>query len=484
MGLYISQLERAEKRYENNTAQRKRRREGLRKGDWRSVDSADRIRTRAASLGLDDLVEQATPGRGRGLSGKKAVILEAIISESQLRGISVLYKLAAASRAVARLEIRMPVGGIIHHGTGFLISPSLLMTNNHVLWDPQLALASLAQFDYYQHDDLSVHSVAVFHMDPARFFVTSTPLDFTLVALSEQNPEGRDTSEFGHLRLIAASGKAIVGERVNIIQHPAGRPKEVSFRENLIVDRVDDFLQYETDTQKGSSGAPVLDDKNCELAALHHAGVPVKNKNGKILLRDGRIWDESKKDEDKIAYRANEGTRISSIVEHVKGLSLGESKSALFAKAFEPPPPPERVLASLGNLGSESPLFNERLNVLSAPSARSYGNSPEPGPVMEADGSVSWMLRVNVGFSSQPPIGLPITAVQPESTVSVGELPSTNTHLSPQTGSGDVRAMAFSPSATKSLAESDHTASDKKENEDVIPSTEENDVDSNDPKGD
>ena len=65
MGLYISQIESAEKRYENNAAQRKRRKEGLRKGDWRRVDSNDRIRTRAASLGLDDLVERVSAGGAR-----------------------------------------------------------------------------------------------------------------------------------------------------------------------------------------------------------------------------------------------------------------------------------------------------------------------------------------------------------------------------------------------------------------------------------
>ena len=38
--------------------------------------------------------------------------------------------------------------------------------------------------------------------------------------------------------------------------------------------------------EPGSSGSPVLN-MQWELAALHHSGVPSKNEQGQILLRDG-----------------------------------------------------------------------------------------------------------------------------------------------------------------------------------------------------
>lgn len=419
MNLYLSQIEDAEKRYIHNEPQRKRRKEGLKNGDWSRIDSADRIRMRAASIGMSDLVERAVTGGSRARSDK-AVVLEAIINDSQLSAISVLYKLAAASRAVARLEIKTPFGGIVHHGSGFLISPRLLMTNHHVLPNAQLAIASLAQFDYYQKTDLSVTAPVIFELDSERFFLSDEHLDYTIVGIREHGSGGLSTVGFGYIRLIAASGKAIVGERVNIIQHPAGRPKEVSFRENLIVDRVGDFLQYKTDTQKGASGSPVLDDKNCELAALHHAGVPVRNDQGEIMLRDGRIWDGSKADEDKLAYRANEGTRISSIVAHVRTQPLDDEHAAIFEEAFQPPPAPEKVLAGMVPGAGFADAFSERTNApvspLSDGSAKAFSGSPR----LEADGTVSWMLRVNVGLALQSPADKSLLSALGGGTVSFG----------------------------------------------------------------
>jgi V8-like Glu-specific endopeptidase len=58
---------------------------------------------------------------------------------------------------------------------------------------------------------------------------------------------------------------------VNIIQHPAGRPKEISFQNNFVEYVGGNVLQYVTSTLNGSSGAPVLND-GWEVVALHHAG--------------------------------------------------------------------------------------------------------------------------------------------------------------------------------------------------------------------
>ena len=50
----------------------------------------------------------------------------------------------------------------------------------------------------------------------------------------------------------------IVGQWVNIIQHPNGERKQLALRQNNIIDMLDDFLQYETDTAPGSSGSPTF----------------------------------------------------------------------------------------------------------------------------------------------------------------------------------------------------------------------------------
>jgi hypothetical protein len=59
--------------------------------------------------------------------------------------------------------------------------------------------------------------------------------------------------------------------RVCIVQHPAGRRKEVVVNGNRIVEVTDVAIHYLADTQGGSSGSPVFN-LRWELIALHHAG--------------------------------------------------------------------------------------------------------------------------------------------------------------------------------------------------------------------
>jgi len=56
--------------------------------------------------------------------------------------------------------------------------------------------------------------------------------------------------------------------------------------------------------------------------------VPKKDSQGRILARDGSVWDSSM-GEDQIQWIANEGVRISKILKHVQGLSLTGGQVAL-----------------------------------------------------------------------------------------------------------------------------------------------------------
>ena len=58
---------------------------------------------------------------------------------------------------------------------------------------------------------------------------------------------------------------------MNIIQHPNGLPKQISVYSNVVVFAGSDRLQYLTDTEPGSSGAPVLD-RHWNVVAVHHSG--------------------------------------------------------------------------------------------------------------------------------------------------------------------------------------------------------------------
>lgn len=73
------------------------------------------------------------------------------------------------------------------------------------------------------------------------------------------------------------------------------------------------MLWYATDTQGGSSGSPVFNN-DWLLVALHHSGVP-ETRDGKWQTIDGRDYDPTRDGEDRVKWIANEGIRISRIVE-------------------------------------------------------------------------------------------------------------------------------------------------------------------------
>lgn len=195
----------------------------------------------------------------------------------------------------------------------------MLLTNNHVLTDEDDALFSLAQFDYELGLDLKEKEIKNFRLAPNRFFMTNERLDFTLVAVEETSADGTKLSDYNFLPLLSRKGGILVGEHLSIIQHPSGAPKMVANRENKILDIFDDFIHYETDTEPGSSGSAVYNDEWIVIA-LHHAGVPDPK--------------------DSTKYIANEGIRISSIVQFVMNQlqNLSDDKKKLLdelAKGWE-----------------------------------------------------------------------------------------------------------------------------------------------------
>ena len=84
-----------------------------------------------------------------------------------------------------------------------------------------------------------------------------------------------------------------------IVQHPAGDRKRVAFVRNQITWVDDRVVQYLSDTQTGSSGAPVFD-RDGRLIALHRAGGRPQEVAGKQPLRK------------------NEGVRIDRVVAGLK----------------------------------------------------------------------------------------------------------------------------------------------------------------------
>jgi endonuclease G len=294
----------------------------IRAGAILEADAPERVKARMQHLARQ-VIE--TEGVGVGAPGPAATtvaVLERIIEKNDLMSVRYLELGLRAARTVGRVHVRTPEGGAF--GTGFLVSPRLLMTNNHVLENSGIAGASQVEFNFQEGPDGKLLSSIFVKLDPAAFFVTDKALDFSLVALTG---DLRSIARFGWNGLSSAEGKVIVGEYVSIIQHPSGERKQLAMRENQIVDVLDSFLHYRTDTSPGSSGSPVFNDQ-WEIVALHHSGVPKKDAQGRLLTKDGTVWTRSM-GEHRIDWIANEGVRISRILKHVQGLSLSGGQAGL-----------------------------------------------------------------------------------------------------------------------------------------------------------
>ncbi|MEM6522446.1 MAG: serine protease [Bacteroidota bacterium] len=189
---------------------------------------------------------------------------EAVLGPENFKQIGWLERAIEASRKVARIKMR---GG---SATGFMISDDILITNNHVFESKGDTISAKIQFNYKM--DISDNPVRpdVWECDGNSLFKTNPDLDYSIVKLKTKRgrPAGNVWGYFDVSNKVPVKEK----QRVNIIQHPQGRFKEIAFRDNQVRAVSTTYVQYITDTDYGSSGSPVMDDW-FDVVALHNQRV-------------------------------------------------------------------------------------------------------------------------------------------------------------------------------------------------------------------
>jgi hypothetical protein len=236
-----------------------------------------------------------------------------------------------ASRAVCRIVTNLG-SGLRGLGTGFMVTPALMITNNHVLESEEFARRSFAEFNYQLTESGTPLLIDRFDLAPDAFFLTDPDLDFALVAVEPRSARGTALNTFGFCPLIGAEGKILVRDAVNIVQHPKGELKQIAIRNNTLLDLpaqapLDKYAHYESDTEQGSSGSPVFNDQ-WEVIALHHSGVPRRNAKKQILDREGKVWPPDG-NPDEIDWISNEAIRVSRLVAFIKAAPVREHEKAL-----------------------------------------------------------------------------------------------------------------------------------------------------------
>lgn len=214
-------------------------------------------------------------------------IFERINDTNNLLPINFLSKGLSKSRAVCRIagfDRNGEWGGL---GTGFLIAPGIIMTNNHVIERYDDGKNYDAEFFYEEGKEK-----IIVKLKPEEIFISSdkNELDFTIIGC-----ETKGIEDIEPIKLLRNPATITRYEYVNIIQHPNGRKKEVALQDNEVIYIYDKVIHYTTDTEPGSSGSAVFNN-SWELVALHHAGFEKDNETGKSY---------------------NEGIRISTIVDYL-----------------------------------------------------------------------------------------------------------------------------------------------------------------------
>lgn len=237
---------------------------------------------------------------------------------------------------VCRMEVDQGAAGT-SFGTGFLVGPDLLLTNYHVV-EPIVdgdndGSSIVARFDYaetaqgpttglpvpaLQDGWLVAHgSYTQEEKDgyPDQAQPAAAELDFALVRLSRPVgaeplfPDLPEGVKRGWLPLPTAAPAIQKDMPLLILQHPENAPLKLAVDTQSVIGLRcgGRRLRYRTNTEAGSSGAPVFDIHG-QLVALHHLGFPV--------------WPANAPGE------YNQGVPIAAIYQHLKTLGLGPQVSS------------------------------------------------------------------------------------------------------------------------------------------------------------
>jgi V8-like Glu-specific endopeptidase len=155
--------------------------------------------------------------------------------------------------------------------TGFMISDYLAITNHHVFPSKKEAQNAKALFGYLTVDEDpndDFFPYVSYSINPDRYYLNNPDLDYAIVGV-----DGNPGQSWGYIPL--PSTAISVPEKVILLQHPNGRPKEIARKNNKVLQNSqygyqdEKIILYEADTEYGSSGSPVFD-LDFNLVALHH----------------------------------------------------------------------------------------------------------------------------------------------------------------------------------------------------------------------
>lgn len=299
------------------------------------------------------------------------VAVEAVQGLSDMVSSRFLFEGARKARTVGRIS---RLEGPEAIGTGFMISPHLLMTNHHVLEDEEEANGCYVEFDYfYSKDDTRVKS-EIFKLRPFDFYHYNSDYDYAIVMVDEMSDQERKLSKYGWNNLGLGKTEVQPSDRLNIVHHPKGEHQQISIRKNYVVDieNEDIYVEYVTDTDYGSSGSPVYNDE-WNIVALHRGHVTiedgdVKNEFLESLENISKDLANEMKDKD---VTINIGVKVGVILNDLRiaSANMPKNKQKLTDQIFDLIEDKNEQISSNEGLNSFSSM-NKKINQMSNPIAQ------------------------------------------------------------------------------------------------------------------
>lgn len=174
--------------------------------------------------------------------------------------------------------------------TGFLISPTLLITNFHCISDPKQLTTARAVF-FYETDGTRARTGRFSKLEVKSDY---SHLDYAVLRL---------TNSF-EASVKLATTLPEKGEGFILVQHPNGLPKMIAVKKCALQSpsvpgRPSDFFHL-CDSSYGSSGSPVMDKSTGIVFGLHHLGATdpsTKNDNHNMAVSVQSILEDIKAQE-------------------------------------------------------------------------------------------------------------------------------------------------------------------------------------------
>jgi endonuclease G len=240
------------------------------------------LAARLRELVADQPVTEAPPDTADGLSAPvlEPGGLERIIEgDSTLLDVSFLQRGLELASAVVRLGVRLDGKG--HAGTGFRIGDDLLLSNHHVLFGnsgkPATRVDAWFGFESSFDGQMRPYTSVPCRTDT---IAGDRVHDWAVIRLAGPPPAGTAVIS------LEGAPPPEVDDRVYIIQHPLGGPKKIGMVHNVIRYIDDNLLRYWTDTEEGSSGSPVFNER-WQLVGLHHSSVTVQEEPQPVFYNQG-----------------------------------------------------------------------------------------------------------------------------------------------------------------------------------------------------